>query len=282
MRIYTVQRGDTLAKIAKKFKVSMDALVRLNRIRNPDKISVGAALQIPELTTDAMDGPPIDTESPPQPEPTSSLPINRTRFVLPQKEYYPELTDKDLIVLHFTAGRDARGAFDTWLNNPEHVATSYIVDTDGTIYEIFDPSYWAYHLGIKGVSAHDKRSIGIEIANVGPLKPSLTDPNLLNWWPKDWGAPWCEKAQKDRYVEADFRGIQWFASFPDAQVDSVRALVSYLCDRFGIKRTLPPGSRRSEYDMGYFRGYKGVAAHQNFRADKWDLGPGFNWDKLGL
>lgn len=97
----------------------MDALVRLISIRNPDKISVGAALRIPELTTNAMDGPQIDTESTPQPTPTSSPPINRTRFVLPQKEYYPEQTDKDIIVLRFTAGRDARGAFDTWMNNPE-------------------------------------------------------------------------------------------------------------------------------------------------------------------
>lgn len=260
----------------------MYAIAYLNGIKDPDKIKMGAILRLPELTTDGMDGPPVDEESPSTPPPSSPMPIDRTSFVLPQRDYYQEPYKKNLIILHFTAGRDARGAYATWLNSPEHVGTSYIVDTDATIYELFNPSHWAYHLGIKGVSAHDKRSIGIEIANVGPLKPSPADSNVLNWWPNNWSAKWCGKDQTDRYVEAKFRGVGCFASFPDAQMNSVGALVSYLCERFDIKKTLPPSTRRSEYDLSYFRSYTGIAAHQNFRADKWDIGPAFDWNKLGL
>jgi N-acetyl-anhydromuramyl-L-alanine amidase AmpD len=260
----------------------MHGLAYLNGIKNPDKIRAGAILRLPELTTDTMDGAPPEVETPATPPPSSPVPINRASFVLPQIEYYPETTQKDLIVLHFTAGRDARGAFNTWLNNPEHVGTSYIVDADGTIYELFDPSHWAYHLGIKGVSAHDRRSIGIEIANVGPLKPSPTDSKVLNWWPNNWGSRWCGKDQAEKYVEANYRGIGCFASFPEAQMNSIGALVSHLCDRFGIKKIIPPANRRSEYDLSYFRTFKGIAAHQNFRADKWDVGPAFDWNKLGL
>jgi N-acetyl-anhydromuramyl-L-alanine amidase AmpD len=276
-----VQRGDTLSKIAKKFKVSMYAIAHLNGIKDPDKIKIGALLRIPELSTDAMDDDTsIDVSDPPTV--TSPMPINRTSFMLPQKEYYPESPKKDLIVLHFTAGRDARGAFNTWINNPEHVATAYIVETDGTIYELFNPSHWAYHLGIKGVSAHDRRSIGIEIVNVGPLKQCPDNSGSLNWWPNNWGVKWCGKDQTDQYVEAKFRGVGCFAAFPEVQMDCVAALVVYLCDRFGIKKTLPPSARRPESDSSYFRSYTGVAAHQNFRADKWDVGPAFDWNKLGL
>lgn len=45
---YTVVKGDTLTKIAKKFNVSVEALVVSNWIENPDRITVGQVLTIPE------------------------------------------------------------------------------------------------------------------------------------------------------------------------------------------------------------------------------------------
>lgn len=48
-RTYRVQPGDTLIGIAKRFGVSLDALVRWNRLRNPDLIFVGQMLQVPEM-----------------------------------------------------------------------------------------------------------------------------------------------------------------------------------------------------------------------------------------
>lgn len=35
MPVYKVKSGDTLGKIAKRFKVSMDSIVRLNDIKEP-------------------------------------------------------------------------------------------------------------------------------------------------------------------------------------------------------------------------------------------------------
>ena len=281
---YTVRAGDTLAKIARRFSVSMDTIVRLNNIKNPDRIRLGMALAIPDLTTDAMDAVrlPVPT-APASPPVTTDIPINRTTLVLPSKEYFPEPVAKDLIILHFTAGRNARGAFDTWMNNPDHVATAYIVDTDGTIYELFDPTFWAFHLGVKGSGgAHDRRSVGIEIANVGPLKPSPGDPSQLNWWPNDWGTRWCRMDEQDRYLRATYRRIDFFAPFPEPQVESVARLVHHLCERFHIPKTVPSTSRREECDLSFFGSYQGVATHQNFRQDKWDIGPAFDWNRLGL
>lgn len=279
---YTVKSGDTLGKIAKKFKVSTDSIVRLNNITNPDRIRAGMELHVPEMTTDAMGAVPLPADPPSPDRSTIPIVINRAEFVLPTKEFYPEVTEKTLIVLHFTAGQSARSAFNTWLNSPEHVATAYIVDTDGIIYEIFDPSYWAYHLGVKGTSVHDKRSVGIEIANVGPLKTSPGDPNCLNWWPNNWGTQWCRVEQGTSYVKATYRGIDYFASFSEPQMDAVCKLTLYLCERFGIRKTIPPLARRTECHLDHFRSYQGVAAHQNFRSDKWDVGPAFDWGRLGL
>ena len=46
-RSYTVVRGDTLSAIAKRYGTTVNALVQLNRIPNPNLIRVGQVLQIP-------------------------------------------------------------------------------------------------------------------------------------------------------------------------------------------------------------------------------------------
>jgi N-acetyl-anhydromuramyl-L-alanine amidase AmpD len=242
---------------------------------------------LPPGTTDGMEE---GRRQPGSPEPVElGVAVDRTTLALPPKEFILEATHKDLVVLHFTAGRSARSAFDTWRNDPQRIATAYLVDVDGTIYEVFHPSFWAAHLGVKGTkNRHDRRSIGIEIANVGPLQRSGDDPSVLNWWlPKAKGAPefttkFCTLAETDKYVAAEYRTKKHFASFPDVQVDAVAALVRGLCRQFSIATALPALSRRFEFDTNAFATYKGVCTHANFRQDKWDIGPAFPWDRLGL
>ena len=251
-----------------------------------DHVSEGEENSSP--STDAME---LAHATPPAPTSSdvSGMVIDRTTFALSAKEYFPDVTRKDLVVLHFTAGTSARSAFDTWRNDPQHIATSYVVDVNGAIYEVFPPSMWACHLGVKGTNfVHDRRSIGIEIANVGPLQPDTNDPDILNWWPRksknhpDFSTLFCRRDEANRYVKADFRGKAFFASFPDVQVDAVAALVRHLCERFAIPSTLPPAARRFNCDVSVFANYKGVCTHANFRQDKWDIGPAFPWDRLGL
>ncbi len=52
--LYRVRPGDTLFEIAQRFGVSVDLIVQLNRIQNPDIIEVGQNLLIP---TDLPDFP---------------------------------------------------------------------------------------------------------------------------------------------------------------------------------------------------------------------------------
>lgn len=44
--IYTIKRGDTLSEIAKRYKITVKELIRLNEIRNPNLIYVGERLRI--------------------------------------------------------------------------------------------------------------------------------------------------------------------------------------------------------------------------------------------
>ncbi len=46
-QVYVVQRGDTLSAIATRFGCTLDELIRVNQIANPDSLQVGQQLQIP-------------------------------------------------------------------------------------------------------------------------------------------------------------------------------------------------------------------------------------------
>jgi N-acetyl-anhydromuramyl-L-alanine amidase AmpD len=215
--------------------------------------------------------------------------IERTRMSLAASEFVPEVTDKDLVVLHFTAGTTARSAFDTWRSDPRRIATAYIVEVDGSIYEVFPPSSWASHLGVSSPrSIQDRRSIGIEIVNVGPLQPSADDRSVLNWWPRrtktsaEFTTAFCRVDETHKYVTANFRNKGHFAAYPDVQVDAVAVLVRQLCEQFAIAATLPALARRFTCDVPAFSTYRGVCSHANFREDKWDIGPAFPWDRLAL
>ncbi|MFT4865655.1 MAG: LysM repeat protein [Ilumatobacter sp.] len=46
-QFYVIKSGDTLAKIASSFAVTMQSLIDLNNIENPDNVPAGATLEIP-------------------------------------------------------------------------------------------------------------------------------------------------------------------------------------------------------------------------------------------
>ena len=56
-----------------------------------------------------------------------------------------------------------------------------------------------------------------------------------------------------------------------------------LRQRFAIPKRLPALAQRTVADpAGYFKDFSGIASHQNFRADKFDVGPAFPWDSITL
>ena len=68
---------------------------------------------------------------------------------LPESEYFADPQKKSGIALHHTVCSSAHTTLDIWLHDhtpgggPSHVATAFVVEKDGTIYEAFDPACWA-------------------------------------------------------------------------------------------------------------------------------------------
>lgn len=206
---------------------------------------------------------------------------------LPAGAYFNEVTPKDMVLLHFTAGGSASGAIETFKNYPKTngypVSTHYVVDTDGTVYKLFEERYWSYHLGIKGNDAekhrHDKRSVAIEIVNVGALR---IKGDLMCYWPPldKNGLPlftskFCAIGDRPKYVrlQTSWRDETFFAAFPQAQIDAAAELTNDICTRIGIPKRIPPPDRMFDFDIGFYKKFVGVTSHVNWRPDKTDLAP---------
>jgi len=203
-----------------------------------------------------------------------TLAINSTALRLPDGQYVREETAKDLLVLHFTAGTTAKSAVDFWKSTKDRVATAFIMDVDGSVFQTFDPKYYAFHLGMKGTHEHDKRSIGVEIVNMGPLK-QVGD--VLCSWPGNFKQRFCLVSETTKYVKSKFRGYEYWAAYTPAQSTAIGPLVEHLCSTYGIPKVLPPHDKREIFDPSFFGSWKGICSHQNFRSDKTDVGVAFEW-----
>jgi hypothetical protein len=196
---------------------------------------------------------------------------------LPESEYFPGPRPKSGIAIHHTVGGSARSTFHWWLGDktadgrPNLVATAYLIDTDGTVFEVFDPAAWAYQFGLSWTAAQrlkfEQRFIGIELASEGALieqddtlycfdrvSPKTVKPKEQAF---DCGSPW--------------RGHRWFDRYEDAQLTALGLLVDELCTRFAIPRQYP------EHPFDFYgdrlAGFSGIIGHAMVRLDKSDPAP---------
>ena len=211
----------------------------------------------------------------------SCMNINKTKFRLPKGKFFETADKKNMIMLHFTAGSRVDGAVQSWLAQKIQIGTPYILDNDGTVYEVFDPKFWGYHLGVTGPKSqnwkHDKRSVAIEVVNMGPLK---LKGDVLYSWPGNYTQRFCTLAETDKYVKASYRGFDYFDAYTPAQNQALPELCKKISADFGIPMTLPPVDKRDKFDLDFYDNWVGVASHQNFRPDKFDIGPAWNWSLL--
>lgn len=194
---------------------------------------------------------------------------NIVNIDFPDREYIQEKIKKELIVLHHTVSSSARSSINWWKqdNGGMRVATAFVIDKDGTIYQLFDELYWTYHIGKGSTKFQNQRSIGIEIVNEGPLVSIPGD-----------GLFWFDG--RARYIGTPFyynwRGEFAWATYEDAQLKSAVELCDHLCKLHNIpKDVLTDYQFKPDYRM-----HKGIASHHNLRIDKTDVSPAFNLFKF--
>ena len=76
----------------------------------------------------------------------------------------------DILLVHYTGMTSAEAALDRLCDPEAKVSAHYLIDEDGTLYQLVDEEYRAWHAGVaswRGESDVNGRSVGIELVNPG-------------------------------------------------------------------------------------------------------------------
>jgi N-acetyl-anhydromuramyl-L-alanine amidase AmpD len=95
-----------------------------------------------------------------------------TVVLLPDHSAPGTLAQRNLIVLHITAGPTASSAINTFRasKSPHRVSAHFVIDRDGTVYQLLPVEDTAWH-----ASACNSRSVGIEHAAVPGTLPATDE-----------------------------------------------------------------------------------------------------------
>lgn len=198
--------------------------------------------------------------------------------------YYNEKHTKKKVVLHFTVGHLKGDIMSLSSESRGHVSTAFVVARDGTIYQLFSSAAWSYHLGRNargGNGTQSKASIGIEMSNYGPLtkKGNELHTAYASSTRKD---VYCTLEDTEQYVKLPkkYRGYQYFTAFTNEQYHSIIVLLRYLTNTYDIPRKFVGESGRFETSSANSANFNGITSHVNFRSDKVDIGPAFDWERV--
>jgi hypothetical protein len=122
---------------------------------------------------------------------------------LSDREYFAEPQAKTGIALRHTVCDKARTTLMLWQRDrtaggkPRRVATAYVIDRDGTIFQAFDPACWAFQFGLnwrqdhrtrferrfiasrsRAKAACSKRSWRCRVRSVAVLAARLSEPHI--------------------------------------------------------------------------------------------------------
>jgi LysM repeat protein len=171
---YTVQRGDSLGKIAA--RVYGDAhkyplIQQANNLPNPSQIWVGQVLVIPPIVAPAPVTPPPPPIPAPPPAVETTLPARPQIQWVGSPNFNKRRSPSDItaIVIHATANSSLERVIE-WFNNPNaQVSAHYTIGKDGRIVQHVQDSERAWHAGQsvwKGRNGVNDFGLGIELVNL--------------------------------------------------------------------------------------------------------------------
>lgn len=197
--------------------------------------------------------------------------MNIIKVAFPEDQFYKVAQPKKQIVLHHTVSSTTNSPIDWWKQDPQHIGVAFVIGKDGVINQIWEPQYWAYHIGTGSRTIDNKQSIGIEIVNEGFLQ--LKDGIYY------WNGRNTKLADQSKVLKLDspWRGTQYYATYTDEQFNAVIELCAMLTKQFNIPRTVID---TYQYEQSLLS-FPGIVSHHNLRADKSDVSKAFNLKLLG-
>lgn len=198
----------------------------------------------------------------------------------PKDQYYQDVHTKKQVVIHHTVSSgNAKNVFSSWTNDSQgRVATPFVIAGDGVIHQGFSSKEWAHHLGTKlsNNTALNQASIGIEVCSWGPLEKGGYTKNGqfiakdANKFYNAYGGEVPANEVVD-YGDKKFKNRRYYHKYGAAQIESLRQMIQYLCETYGIPKTYQ--SDMWDLSSRATSGEKGVFTHVSYRTDKSDMHP---------
>lgn len=193
--------------------------------------------------------------------------IDKKSYILGENNYYDKKYTKNQIVIGHTGRKDMRH-YDGWLNrkNGKYKKTSHFtIDKDGTIYQHFNPEFYSDFIGVE----QDKSNISISLVNEGWLKKDVLNNVYIDWL----GHIYSNKAD---VTELSWRNKKYWMNYTDNQNQSLKALIEYLCNNYGIEKKCV-GNCVYNYEIDLF---DGITFRSNYDQEITDISPVLDMDLL--
>ena len=163
-----------------------------------------------------------------------------------------------MIVTHWDAALSADSCYK--ILKKRGISSHFVIDNDGTIYQMVDTQNIAWHAGIRSVN---EASIGIDFTNAYYTK-------YQNWYERKGFGP----RPVLEGVKMHGRTLDPFLGYYPVQIDAYRALVKGLCKHYDIKLECPldeHGELLSTVDDSAAKGqFEGVVGHYHLTRRKKD------------
>lgn len=191
--------------------------------------------------------------------------IDTTSYILDDKNFYREVTDKKYIVIGntFNLGMNHFKGWKLRLNGGYKKTSNFTVNRDGKIYKHFDPIYYSDFLQN---SLHNKKIISILLENEGWFDYDIKDKNFINYF----GNPYSGKIV---LMEKRWRNHTFWDNYSDEQTNSLIELVNYLVSEYKIEKKV---LSHNTY-VRDIHNFEGVTYRSNWIKDSTDLSPSFNF-----
>jgi len=207
--------------------------------------------------------------------------LNIIQKLLPPNQYVQDSKFKvQQCVIHHTAGGSAESTYNYWNSSKDRVATHFLVDRDGTIYQCMPmEKSWGYHLYVaspgnkidrnykKLSSKYDAQSVGIELCNFGYV--NFVNGKFVNYVGK--------LIHHDRITKLDtpYRGYSYWEDYTKEQVESLRLLLLHLIEEYPIlsQGLIDDYSNIGEISKDALDMKPGIYGHGQYRTDKFDIFP---------
>jgi len=193
--------------------------------------------------------------------------INKSEYVIKETNYIAEVFDKNKIILcnSFSKNMEFANGWVLRQGGEYKNTTAFSIDRDGTIYQHFNPKYYAH---IVSEGEINEESIGITLVNEGWLD-MIESGELINIR--------GQKYESDEgFINQYWRAYNEWVTYTEEQYISLSELIMYLSKKYNIySKVISHNTKIKNPNI-----MNGVLTRSNFDKESTDVSPAFDFNKL--